>query len=582
MRHIAFLLVLGLIACDRRAIPGMDLGAASFGDGPIVLPDRGASARLDGVTPEVCLRETSLRLVSDPSGVMTLALASPEASATPVTVSGAASGEAALAVNQPPLAGLAAVRPTAQAPTAELAAIQKRFTLLLAAAKLGGLSVRASGTAGKNHSGQPDVKEAIWDLEAAGAVEPSAIRAQLLAAVLDRPLAALALPMGPVSAPAPQLTVKLSVAREGGGVAVSAAVVSRAELDGSDEVAFAVDDLANGTALAGPKRGVLPECDVGTADGSALADILWVIDESGSMSDNRKDIVAHANAFFARAQAAGLDLRMGVTGVKKPTSEAVPGKLCSRAPPSEPADDGGEDRFLSPGEHALFSACVENPPYYEGSEEYGLTAIYWAIKRHLPRAKSSPGKIRDGAKLAIVVATDEAPEEIKQGGSFEGRAGFFKPAELSSTSCPLPAARQAALDELLRPLRELFTQPAAQATLHVIGGTCNNACKAELAVGYRELAEELGGQVGDVCQHDLNATIDVVIDSIAASASPRILAHVPVSSTLAVEGNGLRLPRSRSKGFLYNAATNSLTFVNVKLVKGDQVVAAYRRFTGSL
>jgi hypothetical protein len=581
--RLAILLAAASWGCQHRAVSSLDLGAAGqFGDGPIVLPDLGA--RRDGSTPEVCLQERPLRLVADPKGTMTLALAWPDASATPVTISGAGAGESALAIDLAPVAALAAIRPGTAAPAVELAAIQQRLAALLLARKLGGLSVRASGTTGKNHSGQLEVKEAIWDLEAAPAtgVESALLRGVLLAAVLNRPESALGISTGPVSSPAPQLTIKLSVAQHGNRFATSAAVASRVELDASDQVAFVVDDLANGTALAGPGRGLISECDAAPVDGSAKADILWVIDESGSMTDNRKDIVAHANSFFARAQAAGLEIRMGVTGVKKPTPDSIPGKLCSRAPASEVADDGGEDRFLLPSEQALFSACIENPPYYEGGEEYGLTAIYWAIKRHLPRKANTPGKIREGAKLAIIVATDEAPEEVKKGGSFEGHFGFLNPASLSSSSCPLSAAHQTSLGELLRPLRELLADPSTQASLHVIGGTCNNACSAEIGVGYRELAGELGGQVGDVCQQNLNATIDVVIDSIAAAASPRVLAHVPISATLAVEGNGLQLPRSRSKGYLYNAATRSLTFVNVKLQKGDQVVASYQRFSGSL
>ena len=35
------------------------------------------------------------------------------------------------------------------------------------------------------------------------------------------------------------------------------------------------------------------------------ADIIWVMDESGSMNDNRYDIVNNAAALFAKAKAAG-------------------------------------------------------------------------------------------------------------------------------------------------------------------------------------------------------------------------------------------------------------------------------------
>jgi hypothetical protein len=39
-----------------------------------------------------------------------------------------------------------------------------------------------------------------------------------------------------------------------------------------------------------------------------------------------------------------------------------------------------------------------------------------------------------------------------------------------------------------------------------------------------------------------------------------------------------QLTRSRTQGFDYNSASNSLLFIGVKYQKGDQVVASYRRW----
>jgi hypothetical protein len=110
---------------------------------------------------------------------------------------------------------------------------------------------------------------------------------------------------------------------------------------------------------------------------------------------------------------------------------------------------------------------------------------------------------------------------------------------------------------------------------------CGNGCDAEIAYGYKELAAARSGQLGDVCQKNLGPTLQVILSSIASSASPRPLQHVPISSSLVVEANGLRLPRSMAQGYTYNAAANALTFINVQVVKGTVVGAAYRRFAGS-
>jgi hypothetical protein len=290
------------------------------------------------------------------------------------------------------------------------------------------------------------------------------------------------------------------------------------------------------------------------------------------MDDNRQDIVNNANNFFARALASGLDFRMGVTGVCDPKGsfKAAVGKFCSKIS-TNTSDDGGQDRFLLPSEQAIFSSCVNNPPGYEGGSEYGLTAALEAVKKHLPRAANTPEKVRPDAKLVIITVTDEVPQEL--GNGTLSYSDFDK--------CALDPAKQAAVQGFIKPHLDTLsgvTDPEAQATYHLIGGVCNNGCSADIAHGYRELAQQLGGEIADVCQKNLGASLQQIVDNVIGAASPVRLAHVPISASLAVMLDGAPLKRSRAGGFDYRASANSLAFINVPFVKGSVVVASYKRW----
>jgi hypothetical protein len=257
-------------------------------------------------------------------------------------------------------------------------------------------------------------------------------------------------------------------------------------------------------------------------------------------------------------------------------------------------DDGGPDRFLQPNEQAIFKSCVTNPPYYEGGSEYGLAHAYEAVTRHLPRAPNDPTKIRTGATLVIIFATDEAPNELKSGGSWNGKSGFLSSTYYSAYqkpgSCNPPATQQSQIASYLRPWLDLYggKDPSygaeAKAVVHLIGGLCSSqsgstcTSEPELAHGYHDLVKATGGIAADICQANLSATLQLIIDSITAAASPAILEYVPISASLAVALGKQQLTRSRTQGFDYNGASNSLIFIGVPINKGDQVVASYRRW----
>jgi len=469
----------------------------------------------------------------------------------------------------------------------------------------GTVSQRASGTQVRSHDLYDSIQGTILDVTLSTASNVSTVRNELIGVMLGKPMADLSNLPSPYGASHTEFVVRFVTVKrvkfktdsqnnilDADGNKVSETgkppadsgdktqwrLVVMGAVAGKDNyqdparvTGFLVDDMSNGTALAKSSDKVFNECDVGTIANLPVADIIWVVDESGSMSDNRQDITNNANNFFSRALASGLDFRMGVTNVCDPSGsyKNIVGKFCSKISTSD-TDDGGTDRFLTHAEQTIFSSCVNNPPGYEGGSEYGLDNAEEAVKKHLPRASGDPSKIRPDAKLVIIVATDEIPNEL---------GGVLSYSNYSQ--CTLDATTQGKVNQAIQPYLSLFqgaTDPEAAAMFHVIGGVCNNSCSADVAHGYKELAQQLGGQIGDVCQKDLGNTLQVIIDSIVAGASPLKLEYVPISSSLAVAMDGAEIQRSRTNGFDYRSSANSLVFINVKYKKGSEVIASYKRW----
>ena len=288
----------------------------------------------------------------------------------------------------------------------------------------------------------------------------------------------------------------------------------------------------------------------------------------------------NSTEFFKRAVAMGLDFRMGVTNVIPSPPPASPqtgyAKFCSRIS-SNKSDSGGVDRFILPSEEAIFTSCIYNPPGYTngtGPGEHGLFNARDALKGHLPAAPNDQSKFRTGVPIIIVVLTDQIAQYVRVS------AGSH------TNTCTLPASNQAALNKEIQPLVDLFTgvldPEATISKFLVLGGVCNNTCRAMIAHGYRDLVKIIGGMEADVCQKNLSATMQAFLDTIVASASPFKLNYVPISSSLATSVDGNVVTRSRWTGFDYNINSNTIVFINVKYQKGSVVFSSYKRWERQL
>ena len=454
------------------------------------------------------------------------------------------------------------------------------------------VSQLSSGNKGVSHDKFPTVLGVQLDVTMATATNVLAVRNALLPVLLGRSAAALSgLPQTSFGPSTSRVLVRLqTLLRKDGRYLVMGGVADSAMVsDPKKDTGIHLDDISNGTGLAQHKDKDTVECDPFTIKSTPKADIIWVVDESGSMSDNRLDVANNAADFFSRALKSGLDFRMAVTNVVDPGDskyKAAVGRFCSKqyafdasgklTNSQDAYDMGGTDRFLTPSEQKIFKSCVLNPPGYEGGSEYGMYNAYKAVTNHLPRKANSPSRIRPDATLVVIVATDELPASAMD---------IFNPfVIIELKNCVISKATS---DWILKTKykadMDLYTGKSkygadGKAVMHTIGGVCNNTCSADIAHGYIQVSQALGGQVGDVCQKNLGKTLQLILDSISGHSSPAVLEYVPISASLAVALGKNVLTRSRTKGFDYAASNNSLIFIDVKFGKGDQVVASYRRW----
>jgi len=438
-------------------------------------------------------------------------------------------------------------------------AIKSRVELAFGASNV---QMRASGSQTLSHEEYATVVNAIFDITTTSSLTPSAVRNRLLAAILgvtegslsNLPavdafgsedttfVMALAVQKAEPKAfnPDGTFTIKDTFLVVQGGVA------RRTQYDNNAvTTAMNLDDFSNSTGWAGPMAGHEDECEPYEVSTMPIADIIWVIDESGSMSEEQQSVANNAVNFFNRAIAYGLDFRMGVVDV----GIVNEGRYCT-------AQGQSGDYFLGPGNLAQFQQCVLAPwggGYNEGGTEHGITQGYNAIVNHLPRQAGSPSRIRPDATLVVIYVSDERAEELKEScGAGEG-----------SGMAPVDPA---CLWTVIGPTVQLLQGASSTGGIgkaHALIGPPPSGCStaSQVGQGYLDIVQYMGGQVGSICQTDLGPTLQVIIEDIVASSSPVRLLHFPISLSLSVSKDGLPLPRSRVSGFDYRSSANTIVFI---------------------
>lgn len=268
--------------------------------------------------------------------------------------------------------------------------------------------------------------------------------------------------------------------------------------------------------------------DLKQSDG--VVDILWAIDDSGSMTNERRTLVGNFSRFVEELLRLQVDFQMGVTSVI--------------------AGDGGRLRGTTriitnttPNPVAVFEANTTFPNSRSRWEQ-GLRMTQLALTSpNIDVGQPNTGFLRPDAALAVIVVTNEDDSSF-------GNTDYFARA--------------------FRGLKGKGNENLV--SFSIIGGTLPNGCvppgetglygsTADPAVRYGEVATKTGGIIGSICDASFEQTLIRIAQALNTLKRVFPLTLEPISASVTVTVDGVTIPQDPVNGWQYRADTNSVVFL---------------------
>ncbi len=258
-----------------------------------------------------------------------------------------------------------------------------------------------------------------------------------------------------------------------------------------------------------------------------VVDLLWVVDNSGSMADERARLGDAFDAFLAIVLDAGADYRIGVTTTEV-NGDDDDGRLVGPPIDRATADPAG-----------AFRRQLELPETIVRREQ-GLEATRLALD-----PARNPGFTREGASLAVIVLSDEDDDSFGEPAHFARLIdgvkgpGWEARTSLSAIAGPLPSGCRRPGDE------RVFR-----------GG-------ADAAVRYAAVVAATGGELGSICADDFSPSLRRVALALDTLRRRFPLSLEPIPGRIEVrvrETEGAALRVVPAADWRWDEAPNELVF----------------------
>lgn len=334
--------------------------------------------------------------------------------------------------------------------------------------------------------------------------------------------------------------------------------------EGEDLAALAVNAGQGGlntASLAGRSLSREDNTDAFQQQSQDKVDVLFVIDNSGSMMEEQQSLGSNFQAFLTAAQAQGIDYHIGVTTTGIETS---PGgwSVCPGGA------EGGEAGRLFPADNSsprIISPATPNAAavFKKNTEvgwchwnEQGLEGAYRALSQPLVNNADDPrttapndgnlGFLRPTAKLAVIFLSDEEDFSTQP-------VAFY--------------------ETFLRAVKG--NDPSLLTVSAIVGPMALSTCPTASSAGsrYIQLAQNTGGVVESICTGNWAASLQNLSNNAFGPKRHFPLSETPSDPTgIVVKVNGSPV----TTGWTYDGATNTIVFEpNAVPAAGARVEVTY-------
>jgi hypothetical protein len=258
-------------------------------------------------------------------------------------------------------------------------------------------------------------------------------------------------------------------------------------------------------------------------DGESIVDIVFVIDNSGSMYSNQTNLKNNFDTFVGAFTSAGVDYHLALITTD---DAAFVGDVISPSTPDP----------ISEFNDQIDSIGITGSPLEQG--------LYYSYLSTMPGGDASPtsstGFLRETARLVVVYVSDEP--------------------DISSRSSTMTTSDYSAHLLSLKSSSELVVA-------HAIAGDFPSGCTsnggAQFGDGYYDVVTDLGGTFMSICASDWSTTMDTLARESMARMSFE-LSDTPIEDTLSVTVDGYAVTDS---SWSYDSTINSIIF---SVAPGDE------------
>jgi len=288
-------------------------------------------------------------------------------------------------------------------------------------------------------------------------------------------------------------------------------------------------------------------------------DILWVIDNSGSMETSQNNLASNFNAFINRFETKNYDFRMGVV-----TTDAWEKRFFGGSTKARLRDGIGGNRsgvyIMTPTTNDLSGVFATN--IRQGTAGNGDERSLESFRQGLLEPWNVNFR-RPDAFLAVIIVSDEE--------DFSQTVSGFNESYLNPNLLPVSYFK-----DFLDTYTNRQTGESANYSVNSITVTdaaCRTALSTDgfqrkIATRVTDLSTATGGVVGSLCSN-FGDTLDVISDSILALSSIFKLSREPVVESIVVKVDGSVVPQSASNGWTYEAASRSIRFNGAAIPSAD-------------
>jgi hypothetical protein len=291
---------------------------------------------------------------------------------------------------------------------------------------------------------------------------------------------------------------------------------------------------------------------------SVPIDILWVVDNSGSMATSQSQVATNVTSFIEKFKNTNFDFQIAVTTTEAYKSQAMFGGVSSWSRFRDGRDDTSHTGVFvmdkdTPNLESVFQTNILQG--IDGSaDERGFQSLVSAMS-NTDNLNQFP---RKGAFLAVIFMTDE--EDF----SWNGTANI----QLDSLGNP-NVITDPRLDPISQTTDFLDTLTDSTATkknynvntIAIFDQTCLNALSTDfpgrrIAERYAELTDATGGVKASLCD-DFSGILSNLTDSILIQTTKFYLNREPQIDSLEIYVNEALYPSSK---WDYNVEDNSISF----------------------